>query len=61
LPAGVLGKGAPRDVSKYLADMTPEECRKAIKSWLEEISEELEFLRKRIEEVERNGRSFGEN
>jgi hypothetical protein len=41
--------------------MTPEECRKAIKSWLEEISEELEFLRKRIEEVERNGRSFGEN
>jgi hypothetical protein len=57
-PLESLGKGAPKDVSKYLADMTPEECRKAIKSWLEEISEELEFLRKRIEEVEREREEF---
>ena len=57
-PLNSLGKDAPRDISKYLAKMTSEECRKAIKSWLEEISEELEFLKKRIEEVEKEKAEF---
>ncbi len=48
----------PQDVSKYLAEMTPEESRKAIKGWLEEISEELEFLRQRMEEVEKEKEEF---
>lgn len=57
-PLDSLGKSAPQDVSKYLAEMTPEECRKNIKSWLEEISEELDFLKKRIEEVEKEREEF---
>ncbi|MEM2281719.1 MAG: ParB N-terminal domain-containing protein [Candidatus Bathyarchaeia archaeon] len=57
-PLDSLGKGAPKDVSKYLVEATPEECRKAIKGWLEEISEELAFLKKRIEEVEREKEEF---
>lgn len=57
-PLDLLGKSVPRDVSKYLVEATPEECRKAIRSWLEEISEELEFLKRRIEEVEREREEF---
>lgn len=57
-PLDSLEKDVPQDVSKYLAEATPEECRKAIKSWLEEISEELDFLKRRIEEVEREKEEF---
>lgn len=57
-PLDSLGKSVPKNVSRYLADMTHEECRKAIKSWLEEISEELEFLKRRIEEVEKEREEF---
>ena len=57
-PLRLLRKCAPQDVSKYLAKMTREECRLAIKQWLEEISEELEFLTKRKEEVEREMEEF---
>ena len=57
-PLDSLGKDAPQDVSNYLAKMTPEESRKAIEGWLEEISEELEFLRRRIEEVKKEKEEF---
>jgi len=57
-PLRLLRKCAPQDVSKYLAKMTREECRLAIKQWLEEISEELEFLTKRKEEAEREMSEF---
>ena len=57
-PLDSLEKSRPQDVSKYLAEMAPEESRKAIKGWLEEISEELEFLRQRIEEVEKEREEF---
>jgi hypothetical protein len=51
-PLHLLQKGPPKDVSKYLAGMNKQECSLAIKEWLEEISEELEFLAKRKKEVE---------
>jgi hypothetical protein len=57
-PLNSLEKSKPQDVSKYLAEMTPEESRKAIKGWLEEISEELEFLKQRIDEVEKEREEF---
>ena len=57
-PLESLGKGKPQDVSKYLAEMSPEECRKAINKWLEEISEELNFLKNRITEVEKEKEEF---
>jgi hypothetical protein len=57
-PLHLLGKRAPQDVSAYLARMTREECKIAIKEWLEEISEELEFLAKRKEEVEKEKKEF---
>jgi hypothetical protein len=57
-PLRSLRKSAPQDVSRYLAKMTSEECKLAIKEWLGEISEELEFLRKRKEEVEREMTEF---
>jgi hypothetical protein len=57
-PLRLLRKCAPQDVSKYLAKMTREECRLAIKQWLEEISEELEFLTRRKEEAEREMSEF---
>ncbi|MEM1565536.1 MAG: ParB N-terminal domain-containing protein [Candidatus Bathyarchaeia archaeon] len=57
-PLDALGKGVPKDVSKYLVEATPEECRKAIKGWLDEISEELDFLKKRIKEVEKEREEF---
>jgi chromosome segregation ATPase len=38
--------------------MTTEECNIAIRDWLEEISEELEFLNKRRTEVEKEREDF---
>ena len=38
--------------------MNREECSQAIKEWLEEISEELEFLTKRKGEVEKEKEEF---
>ncbi|NWF86957.1 ParB N-terminal domain-containing protein [Candidatus Bathyarchaeota archaeon] len=49
----LLKKRKPQDISKYLATMTKNECKSAIKEWLEEISEELEFLNQRVAEVEK--------
>lgn len=57
-PLHSLRKHAPQDVSKYLATMTREECDFAVREWMEEISEELEFLMKRKEEVEREMEEF---
>lgn len=57
-PLETLGRGPPRDVSKYIEKMTMEECKGKIKEWLEEISEEMEFLRKRIYEVEKEREEF---
>jgi hypothetical protein len=57
-PLHLLTKGSPQDVSEYLARMTEEECSFAIKDWLEEISEELQFLKKRREEVEKEMEEF---
>lgn len=57
-PLRSLKKGAAQDVSKYLAKMTVRECSLAMEQWLEEISEELEFLSKRMEEVEREKEEF---
>jgi len=57
-PLSSLKKNAPQDVSKYLAKMTARECSLAMELWLEEISEELEFLSKRMEEVEREKEEF---
>ena len=54
----LLRKCATQDVSKYLARITRAECKLAIKEWLEEISEELEFLTKRKEEVEKEMEEF---
>ena len=54
----LLRKRTPQDISKYLAKMTEEECRLAIKEWRKEISEELEFLTRRKGEVEREMEEF---
>jgi hypothetical protein len=52
-PLNQLKKDKPVDVSSYIAEMTMDECKKAIKEWLEEMIEELDFLTKRREEVEK--------
>ncbi|MFP3984729.1 MAG: ParB N-terminal domain-containing protein [Candidatus Bathyarchaeia archaeon] len=52
-PLRLLKKRAPQDVSQYLAEMTNDESRHAIKTWLEEIFEELEFLTRRRQETEK--------
>jgi len=57
-PLHSIKKNATKDVSKYLAKMTDRECGLAMEQWLEEISEELEFLSKRMEEVEREKEEF---
>jgi hypothetical protein len=54
----LLRKRAPEDVSKYLARIKEKENGSAVKEWLDEISEELEFLTKRKEEVEREMEEF---
>ena len=57
-PLRSLNKNTAQDVSKYLAKMTATECSIAMEHWLEEISEELEFLSRRREEVEREKEEF---
>jgi hypothetical protein len=57
-PLQSLGKRTPQDVSKYLAKMTEGKCNLAIEEWLREISEELEFLTRRKEEVEKEMGEF---
>jgi hypothetical protein len=57
-PLHSLKKNAVQDISEYLSKMTDKECSSAMQQWLEEISEELEFLSKRIEEVEREKQEF---
>jgi hypothetical protein len=54
----LLGRRAPQDVSRYLARAARKECKLAIKEWLDEISEELEFLAKREEEVQKEKGEF---
>jgi len=57
-PLHQLKKGAAQNVSKYMAKSSEQECRRAINEWLEEISEELGFLKKRKEEVEKEMEEF---
>ncbi len=57
-PLNTLEKGPPRDVSRYIEKATIEECKIKIKDWLGEISEEIEYLRKRIHEVEKEREEF---
>ena len=58
LPLQLLERRTPQNVSEYLSQMTPKECRAAIEEWLDEISEELGFLAKRREEVEKEKEDF---
>jgi hypothetical protein len=57
-PLRLLEKKDPQDVSTYLAKMTEKRCTLALEDWLREISEELEFLTKRKEEVEKEMSEF---
>jgi hypothetical protein len=57
-PLRLLEKGTPSDVSPYLARMAERECNEAIRDWLLEIAEELEFLDRRKAEVQRERESF---
>lgn len=57
-PLHSLKKNAAQNVLKYLSKMTDNECSLAMEQWLEEICEELEFLSKRMEEVEREKEEF---
>jgi hypothetical protein len=57
-PLRSLKKNAAQDVSKYVAKLTPQESNVALEQWLEEISEELEFLSRRKEEVEKEKEEF---
>ena len=57
-PLHSLEKHAPADVSGCLARMTSRECNVAIKEWMEEITEELEFLTRRKEEVAKDMAEF---
>lgn len=57
-PLHSLKKNAPQPVSEYLSKMTDEECNLAMGQWLEEIREELGFLSKRLEEVEKEKEEF---
>jgi len=57
-PLSRLKKGAPKDVSKYLAKMTKKEGSTAIRDWMEEIHEEIDFLTKRKKEVEKEMEEF---
>jgi prefoldin subunit 5 len=41
-----------------MTESTEQECRRVIKEWLEEMSEELEFLTKRKAEVEKEMEEF---
>lgn len=52
-PLRLLKKGREQDVSEYLAQNSVERSGALVDEWLREISEELEFLTKRKEEVEK--------
>jgi hypothetical protein len=54
----LLGKRTPQDVSRYLARAAKKECRLVIKEWLDEISEELEFLARKEEEAQKEKGEF---
>jgi len=57
-PLRSLKKNAAQDVSRYIAKLTTKESNAALEQWLEEISEELEFLLRRKEEVEKEREEF---
>jgi hypothetical protein len=57
-PLNLLKRDSPQDISKYLEKTTLDECKIMLKDWLDEIYEELEFLRKRINEVEKEKEEF---
>jgi hypothetical protein len=57
-PLRSLKKNAAQDVSRYVAKLTSKESNVALEQWLEEISEELEFLSRRKEEVEKEKEEF---
>ena len=57
-PLALLKRGASCDVSSYMSMESDEECGLAIKQWLEEISEEVDFLAKRKAEVEKERAEF---
>ena len=57
-PLSLLKRGTPCDVSSYLSGESDEECSSAIKQWLEEISEELDFLTRKKAEVEKEKEEF---
>lgn len=57
-PLQLLEKNHPECVSEYLAKMDEKECKLAIKDWLKELIEELNFLAKRKEEVEKEMKDF---
>lgn len=52
-PLRLLKKGHEQDVSEYLTQNSVERSGALVDEWLREISEELEFLTKRKEEVEK--------
>lgn len=54
----LLNKRVPQDVSQYMAEITIEESSLAIKDWMEEIREEIGFLAKRKDEVEKEMEEF---
>jgi len=54
----LLGKRTPQDISKYLVRASERECKAAVEEWLDEISEELEFLKGRTQEVEQERAEF---
>jgi hypothetical protein len=57
-PLRLLEKGPPSDVSPYLAKMSEQECNEAMRGWLSEITEELEYLERRKTEVEKEREGF---
>jgi len=57
-PLSLLKRRAPCDVSSYLSKESDEECSLAIKQWLEEIDEELDFLKRKKAEVEKEKEEF---
>jgi hypothetical protein len=52
-PLSLLKRDVPQNISRYLSTMDSKESSFAIEDWLSEISEELDFLARRKEEVEK--------
>jgi hypothetical protein len=57
-PLELLGKQEPQDVSQYLAETDERQSKLDVQQWLTEISEELEFLNRTKEEVEKEMSEF---